>query len=126
MRDLEGLMKKQDAQWFNEQVDRRAFPEYYNIIACPICLSTIRDRVKNGFYRRKEAILSDLDLLYNNASKFNKPNSPIVEAAQAIVTLAANIVNGKRRELSTKVNGDTDGNYPFTISIFFFFDYFAE
>jgi len=51
---FDDVLKMKKAQLFIDQVDFNEYPEYCLYIAYPICLSIIRERLINGFYRRKE------------------------------------------------------------------------
>ena len=48
---LAGIMELSMAEWFNVPVDLNAFPEYAFVIAYPIDLTTVKERLENRFYR---------------------------------------------------------------------------
>lgn len=51
---LRNLMKHDRAQYLIDAVDYKEFPEYLNLVAYPMYLSLIYERLTNGFYRRIE------------------------------------------------------------------------
>lgn len=51
----------------------------------------IENRIRNDFYRRYDAFIWDLELLYTNAYSYNRPNSEIVKNALLIKKLLSNM-----------------------------------
>ncbi|EDQ92840.1 uncharacterized protein MONBRDRAFT_4901 [Monosiga brevicollis MX1] len=64
-------------------------------IAYPIDLGMIEQRLANGFYRRAEAIMWDVELMTTNTIIFNQRTSAIVRAAEIIQTVLRRVVNGQ-------------------------------
>ncbi|KHJ43962.1 Bromodomain protein [Trichuris suis] len=71
------------------------YPSYYEVIRKPIDLQKISHRLKAGYYDNLEALVNDLSLMFNNACKYNDPDSIIYKDA---VTLQR-ILFTKRAEL---------------------------
>lgn len=78
-----------DPRWtiFLDFVDEESFPLYYKFIAHPICLHFIQERLLSDYYRRMDAFLWDVDMIYEDAFLFNDPSSMIVSEAKALVEL---------------------------------------
>ncbi|CDW58296.1 HMG box and BAH and Bromodomain domain containing protein [Trichuris trichiura] len=71
------------------------YPSYYEVIRKPIDLQKISHRLKASYYDGLEALVNDLSLMFNNACKYNDPDSIIYKDA---VTLQR-ILFTKRAEL---------------------------
>ena len=54
------------------------------VIAYPIDLGTIRDRIANGYYRRSNALKWDVKKMEENAKNFNEKGSQIIEQVKII------------------------------------------
>uniref|UniRef100_A0A673MSR8 Protein polybromo-1 n=1 Tax=Sinocyclocheilus rhinocerous TaxID=307959 RepID=A0A673MSR8_9TELE len=80
-RSVQGLLL---AEPFLQLPARREYPDYYHQIKNPICLQQIRDKMKNGDYERVEQIETDLTLMFENAKRYNMPNSTIYKRAQRL------------------------------------------
>ncbi|KAI9302959.1 hypothetical protein BJ944DRAFT_279394 [Cunninghamella echinulata] len=73
---LDWITSTDDFLLYVDQVDYYAYRSYLSKIAYPICLNTVRERLNNGFYRRIEALIDDVELIRKNAQKFNHETSP--------------------------------------------------
>uniref|UniRef100_A0A061RNP1 Bromo domain-containing protein n=1 Tax=Tetraselmis sp. GSL018 TaxID=582737 RepID=A0A061RNP1_9CHLO len=70
--------------WKIPEPDARYGEVFYNAeIALPIGLDTIQQRLENSWYRSVEGLKGDLELLQNNARKFNE-EGPVVDSAQRL------------------------------------------
>uniref|UniRef100_A0A673MSH8 Protein polybromo-1 n=1 Tax=Sinocyclocheilus rhinocerous TaxID=307959 RepID=A0A673MSH8_9TELE len=98
-RSVQGLLL---AEPFLQLPARREYPDYYHQIKNPICLQQIRDKMKNGDYERVEQIETDLTLMFENAKRYNMPNSTIYKRAQRL----QQIMQQKKRELRDDDEGD--------------------
>jgi len=88
-------MTKPEAEVFVHPVDLTHFRDYCTVVPYPICLQNIERRLHNDFYRRKEAVTWDLDLLARNAGLYNEADSDIVKFAQIIANLGKRLVDGE-------------------------------
>ncbi|XP_075893553.1 polybromo 1, like isoform X2 [Nelusetta ayraudi] len=90
---------------FQQLPSRREYPDYYQQIKQPICLQQIRAKMKNGEYESVEQIDSDLNLMFENAKRYNMPTSSIYKRAFRL----QQIMQAKKRELvrSTEEDGDS-------------------
>lgn len=64
------------------------YPDYYDVIKRPIDLDKIGTRLKNNQYDTLEDLLSDLVLVFDNACKFNEPDSQLYKDALALQQVA--------------------------------------
>ncbi|KAH9526702.1 Protein polybromo-1 [Dermatophagoides farinae] len=89
---------------FMKLPSRTDFPDYYEVIAKPICLEKINQRIKNCVYETVEDLLSDIILMLDNACKYNEPDSQIFKDALTLQQVA----------LQTKIglNVDTVNGIP--------------
>ncbi|CAG7723230.1 unnamed protein product [Allacma fusca] len=81
------------AEAFLTPVDLNLYPDYAFQIEYLIDLNTIKSRLDNLFYRRSQAILTDIEHIAINAEKFNEPGSDIVRHAKIISSLLREIVD---------------------------------
>ncbi|KAK0426173.1 hypothetical protein QR680_009571 [Steinernema hermaphroditum] len=66
---------------FAKVPSRMEYPEYYNVIKKPIDLQRIHAKLTGGYYADLRALISDFRLLFENACKFNEPDSTIYKEA---------------------------------------------
>lgn len=59
--------------------NRRFYPDYYQEIKTPISLAQIHLRIRNGHYRDSSQMVEDLNTMFENAKKYNRPDSKIYE-----------------------------------------------
>jgi len=64
---------------------KRHYPDYYEVIAQPICMNQIRKKIMNG--QTKEEFKADFLLMFQNAHTFNLPESQIYEDATILKEL---------------------------------------
>ena len=57
---------------------------YPVVIAYPIDLGTIRERISNGYYRRSNALKWDVKKMEENAKNFNEKGSQIIEQVKIV------------------------------------------
>ncbi|PAV84795.1 hypothetical protein WR25_05319 [Diploscapter pachys] len=62
---------------FMEPVDLELVVGYKDVIANPIDLSTIRNRIEANFYEGPEDFAADMELMFNNCRTFNEDDSPV-------------------------------------------------
>lgn len=67
-----------------EMVDFAEFPTYLSVIAYPLSLGLIRDRLLNAYYRSVEQVIRELSLFYENVIKFNRSKSTIARRAKML------------------------------------------
>ncbi|KAM9758918.1 polybromo 1, like isoform 7-T7 [Menidia menidia] len=89
---------------FQQLPSRREYPDYYRHIKQPISLHNIRTKMKNGEYESVEQIDADLSLMFENAKRYNMPNSSIYKRAFRL----QQIMQAKKRELLRRDDEDGD------------------
>ncbi|KAI9258598.1 hypothetical protein EDC94DRAFT_585880 [Helicostylum pulchrum] len=57
------------------QVNYYDYPPYLSLIAYPICLDMIQERLRNNFYRSIEGLIDDVELVKKNAMRYNADTS---------------------------------------------------
>lgn len=118
MAGMDRVMGLSIAEPFLVPVDLNVYPDYAMIIAYPIDLTTIRSRLENNFYRRKEGIKFDISYIEYNADKFNEPNSAIVKQASLLTQVLLTFVNDMTCDdpitIYQRLNGES---YPLKDSI---------
>ncbi|CAF3597199.1 unnamed protein product [Rotaria socialis] len=60
---------------------------YPVVIAYPIDLGTIRERISNGYYRRSNALKWDVKKIEENAKNFNEKGSQIIEQVKLVTKI---------------------------------------
>jgi len=80
------------AEPFLTPVDLNVYPDYVSIVEYQIDLSTIKARLENLFYRRKEAVLFDTEYIAMNAEAYNIPGSDIVRNSRVIRDVLTEII----------------------------------
>jgi WD40 repeat protein len=80
--DLQNLAEQHPN--FALDVDFSLYPEYLLHIAYPICITTVLERLKNGYYRTWEHFRFECQLICKNAMKFNQPASEIFREAKEL------------------------------------------
>eukprot|EP00064_Thunnus_orientalis_P008918 superscaffoldBa00001096_g8941 len=89
---------------FQQLPSRREYPDYYQQIKQPIALHQIRAKMKNGEYESVEQMETDLTLMFENAKRYNMPNSSIYKRAFRL----QQIMQAKKRELLRRDDDDGD------------------
>jgi len=76
---VKGLLKHKVGWPFAEPVDpvKLDIPDYFDIIKNPMDFGTINKRLDKNFYSTPEQIQGDVNLVFNNAIKYNPPGSDI-------------------------------------------------
>ncbi|XP_076013006.1 polybromo 1, like isoform X2 [Genypterus blacodes] len=83
---------------------RKEYPDYYQQIKNPIALQQIRAKMKNGEYESVEQIDADLTVMFENAKRYNMPNSSIYKRAFRL----QQVMQAKKRELLRREDEDGD------------------
>lgn len=82
------IMKLPVSKLFNQPVDLVSYPDYLFVNPYPVDLALIVARLTTGFYRQPEAVRSDLQHLVDNAVRYNRPDSAVVQHARLVFQLA--------------------------------------
>jgi len=76
---LSKILSHPDASPFSSPVDVIALniPDYFDIISCPMDLGTVTEKLTGGIYSTVGMFVQDVQLVFDNAMKYNPPNHPI-------------------------------------------------
>lgn len=83
------IMKSDAAQPFNVPVDPDllGIPDYYDIIDTPMDFGTIRKNLEDGVkYVNSEGVFKDVQLIWENCSKYNKKGAYVLELMKRVKT----------------------------------------
>ena len=58
------------------------YPDYFEVIKSPIHLERISQKLKTGTYNTLDEIMADLVLMFDNACKYNEPDSQVYKVRQ--------------------------------------------
>ncbi|OZJ02682.1 hypothetical protein BZG36_04052 [Bifiguratus adelaidae] len=78
------VINREEYGAFIEHVDWEEVPGYLLQVAYPMCVDMIERRVNDGFYRRPQALLYDVDLIAKNCNKYNEPSSLIARMSNQL------------------------------------------
>uniref|UniRef100_A0A673JPM0 Protein polybromo-1 n=1 Tax=Sinocyclocheilus rhinocerous TaxID=307959 RepID=A0A673JPM0_9TELE len=100
------------AEPFFQLPSRKDYPNYFQQISHPISLQQIRSKMKNSEYESVEQIDTDLNLMFENAKRYNVPNSQIYKRVMKL----QHILQMKRKELTRRDDEDGDSMLSSTLS----------
>eukprot|EP00981_Chlorochromonas_danica_P001230 scaffold268_cov210-Ochromonas_danica.AAC.25 len=87
---LDRLAASPHAEPFLYPVDPQVAPGYEEMIKNPMDLSTVRKRLKSGFYKGSVSlVLSDIELIWQNCLEYNEPKSEIAIWAKELSNVCA-------------------------------------
>lgn len=64
---------------------KKLYPDYFTLIEEPISLNEINKKIARGVYSEPSELVQDFQLMYNNAQKYNDPDSWIVHDARDLL-----------------------------------------
>ncbi|XP_060766963.1 protein polybromo-1 isoform X5 [Neoarius graeffei] len=100
------------AEPFLQLPSRKDYPDYYQQISQPISLQQIRDKMKNNEYESVEQMDADLNMMFENAKRYNVATSHIYKRALKL----QHILQLKRKELGRREDEDGDSMLSSTLS----------
>lgn len=78
-------VKANDLSWpFQEPVNRKEVPDYYDVIKEPIDLQIIQKRIDKQFYRAKEIFIADFQRMFDNCRLYNKETTEYYQIANRL------------------------------------------
>lgn len=86
---------------FRKPVDPVAlgiFPAYNQIITHPMDLGTIKTQIDNSYYANKDDLIADIQLVWNNAKKFNPKGHGVYDAAEFLEKFTHERIDKIKRE----------------------------
>ncbi|GFS20715.1 protein polybromo-1 [Elysia marginata] len=63
---------------------RKDYPDYYQVIMEPVDMTMIETKLKADKYPSEQALLSDLELMFNNARHYNEEGSQVFQDANTL------------------------------------------
>ena len=84
---VEQVSKSALARFFRGELDVTQQPGYTTVVARPIDLSKITDRLNAGQYRSAADLTRDMALIAENASTYNGPTHPVAKTANDLFDL---------------------------------------
>ncbi|XP_023403409.1 protein polybromo-1 isoform X23 [Loxodonta africana] len=86
------------AEPFFHLPSKKKYPDYYQQIKLPISLQQIRTKLKNQEYETLDHLECDLNLMFENAKRYNVPNSAIYKR----VLKLQQVMQAKKKELARR------------------------
>ncbi|XP_057560923.1 protein polybromo-1 isoform X10 [Hippopotamus amphibius kiboko] len=86
------------AEPFFHLPSKKKYPDYYQQIKMPISLQQIRTKLKNQEYETLDHLECDLNLMFENAKRYNVPNSAIYKR----VLKLQQVMQAKKKELARR------------------------
>lgn len=71
--------------------NKNEYPDYYEVIKQPIHMEKIASTLKNNGYENLDELVSDFILMFDNACKYNEPDSQIYKVCIAKVPYSISI-----------------------------------
>ncbi|XP_075431138.1 protein polybromo-1 isoform X17 [Ascaphus truei] len=94
------------AEPFFHLPSKKKYPDYYQQIKNPISLQQIRTKLKNQEYENLDHLEVDLNLMFENAKRYNVPNSAIYKRVFKLQQL----MQAKKKELARRDIDIEDGD----------------
>ncbi|KAF2200846.1 hypothetical protein GQ43DRAFT_56896 [Delitschia confertaspora ATCC 74209] len=79
-----GLEPRGIADPFIDLPDKSAYPDYYQIIKKPICMTQIEDKINSKKYQNLKQFRQDIGLMCNNCRTYNEDTSLLYQDANLI------------------------------------------
>lgn len=96
---------------FERLPDKQLNKEYYQSISNPIALDQIKRNAKRKKYRNVDEVLTDLDLMFENAMQYNEEGSDIYDDAVELQKEARRLV-AQEKSKSDEAFRDEEGKLP--------------
>lgn len=94
------------AEPFFHLPSKKKYPDYFQQIKNPISLQQIRTKLKNQDYEGLDQLEADLNLMFENAKRYNVPNSAIYKRVFKLQQL----MQAKKKELARRDLDIEDGD----------------
>lgn len=80
---LDQIMKFENSYFFFQPVDpeKENAPDYYRIIAQPMSIYNVQQKIDQLQYQTPEEFINDMRLIWSNAKLYNPPMHPVYKAA---------------------------------------------
>ncbi|XP_056380136.1 protein polybromo-1 isoform X13 [Hyla sarda] len=94
------------AEPFFHLPSKKKYPDYYQQIKNPVSLQQIRTKLKNQDYDTLDQLETDLNMMFENAKRYNVPNSAIYKRVFKLQQL----MQAKKKELARRDLDIEDGD----------------
>lgn len=85
IKDYHDAKGRQLSLIFMKLPNKNEYPDYYEVIKQPIHMEKIASTLKNNGYENLDELVSDFILMFDNACKYNEPDSQIYKVCIAKV-----------------------------------------
>jgi histone acetyltransferase len=79
------IRQLKDSWPFQKAVDRKLVSDYYEVIAEPMDLATMNNRLNNSYYVSKESFVYDFMLIINNCKQYNDKGTTYHRCADTLL-----------------------------------------
>jgi protein polybromo-1 len=69
---------------FMEKPSKKDYPDYYEVIANPMDMKIINEKIKSKSYKTVDDFISDARIMFNNCRQYNEEGSEIVKDANTL------------------------------------------
>ncbi|KAF7563758.1 hypothetical protein G7046_g372 [Stylonectria norvegica] len=114
---LRGLRKPRDEDGtllilpFEKLPDKASLPDYYQAITRPIALDNIKKKAKRKKYQTVDQVMQDIELMFENAKRYNEDDSDVYAAAVELLKQARILADQERKRPDDDFR-DEDGKLP--------------
>lgn len=114
---LRGLRKPKDKDGtllilpFEKLPDKTLVTDYYQTISNPIALDNIKKKAKRKKYQNVDHLLADINLMFENAKKYNEDDSVVYKAAAELQQQALDTAEQEKAKPDDEFR-DEDGKLP--------------
>ncbi len=107
--------KNDDAQLrvipFEKLPDKAELPDYYETVRNPIALDMIKRKAKRKKYQNVDQLMSDLELMFENAKEYNEEGSSVYEDAVELQKVTRALAEQEKAKSDEEFRDD-DGKLP--------------
>jgi len=91
IKDYHDVKGRQLSLIFMKLPNKNEYPDYYEVIKQPIHMEKIASTLKNNGYDNLDELVSDFILMFDNACKYNEPDSQIYKVCIAKILYFVNV-----------------------------------
>jgi chromatin structure-remodeling complex subunit RSC1/2 len=95
---------------FHRKVNKRAIPDYYDVIKEPMAMSTVKAKINMKEYKSFEEFVRDWALICHNAQVYNSPNA---QAYQDALTIRGVVLEELAKAVAVGVVSKARAELPF-------------
>ncbi|ORY84391.1 Bromodomain-containing protein [Protomyces lactucae-debilis] len=83
---------------FERLPDKAEYPDYYQTVKNPMCLTQAKANIKKKVYSTVDAFVADLELIFRNAQLYNEDGSAIYQAASTLLIALKEITAAETKQ----------------------------